>query len=281
MTCTLGTLAARAETTLALTVRTGGAGRLVNIAEATSSTPDPDTGNNRDETTTDVKARPQVDVAIVKRAPKRARVGETFRYELRIRNAGPSPAADVVAHDELPQALRLVSAAAPCTATGSTVTCRLGKLKAGAKRALAVRVVATAPGRVTNRATVTTSVDDSKKSNDSDRATTRVAKAPGPLLTLDPPLGAPGFATLAIGTGFPANASVELQWRPGLGVPVRVRTDGNGAFRAHVLVMTHDRLGRRKLIARPRGRTPSFEGVSAKFLVVPATVQPSSFVVRG
>jgi hypothetical protein len=123
-------------------------------------------------------------------------------------------------------------------------------------------------------------VKDRKKSNDSDRVTTRVTKAPGPLLTLDPPLGAPGFATLAIGTGFPASASVELQWRPGLGVPVRVRTDGNGAFRTHVLVIPHDRLGRRKLMARPRGAA-SFAPVSARFLVVPATVQPSAFVVRG
>ncbi len=279
VTCTLGTLAAKAETTLDVVVSARKAGRVVNSAEASSTTADPQDANNRDEATTEVKAN--ADVSIVKRAPRRALVGETFRYELRVRNAGPGPAEKVVVRDELPDALNLVSAGSPCTARSKVVTCRLGTLKPGKKRAVALAVVATVPGRVANTASAKTATPDDKKSNDSDRATTMVAKGSGPLLTLDPPLGAPGFATLAIGTGFPANARVMLQWRPGLGVPARVRADAKGAFRVHVLVIPHDRLGRRKLVARPRGGGPSFEPISAKFLVVPATVQPSAFVVRG
>ncbi|MGZ8696066.1 MAG: hypothetical protein ACXWZ1_01785 [Gaiellaceae bacterium] len=281
VTCTLGTLAARAEVSLALVVRARAVGKLTNSAEATSTTADPQGGNNRDETTTDVNAAPRADVAVSKRGPRRARVGVSFRYTLEIRNAGPNAAQAVVARDELPAAIRLVKADAPCTASGRVVTCPLGTLKAGDKRTVALAVVPTAPGRVVNAATVETTTDDGKRSNDSDRTTTTVTRAVSPLLTLDPPLGTPGFATLAIGTGFPANTTVMLRWQPGLGVPVRVRVDANGAFRTHVLVIPHDRIGRRKLVARSQSRSRAFKPVAAKFLVVPPTVQPSAFVVRG
>jgi hypothetical protein len=115
----------------------------------------------------------------------------------------------------------------------------------------------------------------SPPSSTSTSSTTPVQPPPGKLqLDCQPPLGPPGFVTEAVGTGFPANAPVTLAWRPGIG-GAQVVTDAAGSFRVPVLVMHHDALGPRQLVATvggsSRGATPT---VSAPFLVVPATLGP-------
>lgn len=94
-----------------------------------------------------------------------------------------------------------------------------------------------------------------------------------PGLRLTPPVGTPGGAVFATGTGFPAGVAVLLSWQPGLG-SFSVRADNRGRFQLSIPIFPHDRLGERVLVAEfPGGRT----ALSPTFLVVPAPAQPPGF----
>ena len=96
-----------------------------------------------------------------------------------------------------------------------------------------------------------------------------------PVLTLAPPLGPPGFAPVAKGTGFPPNKTFTLRWQPGLGT-TSVRTDDKGTFTRTVLVFTRDGFfGPRVLLVV---ELPAVK--PAPFLLVPASLQPSRFTLR-
>lgn len=102
-----------------------------------------------------------------------------------------------------------------------------------------------------------------------------------PELRLEPPIGPPGFVTLAVGSGFPPNAPVTLAWS--LGITGRPRTplvaEGDGGFRVQVLIFHRDILGPRKLRATPAGEV-AFPDTEADFLVVPGHGQPRDFRIR-
>jgi hypothetical protein len=109
--------------------------------------------------------------------------------------------------------------------------------------------------------------------------TTMVPVPPGTLtLVCLPPLGPPGFVTTAVGAGFPPNVPVTLAWRPGIGGTTAV-SDAAGAFRVPVLILHHDVLGPRELVATVAAAAGSTfargpDSVAAPFLVVPATLGP-------
>lgn len=109
-----------------------------------------------------------------------------------------------------------------------------------------------------------------------------------PSVALDPPIGPPGFVAMAVGTGFPPNASiVDLNWAsPALlsRLNASMKTDQFGSFRYPVLVLYHDLLGPRMLraiVANPFGEgAGSAIEADAPFLVTPGRSQPSDFVLR-
>jgi hypothetical protein len=109
-----------------------------------------------------------------------------------------------------------------------------------------------------------------------------------PAVALDPPIGPPGFVTLAVGTGFPPNASVAfLNWAaPALRSPLprNLKTDGTGSFQVPILVLYHDLLGPRMfqaIVANPFGeRAGSAIEADAPFMVSPGRSQPSDLVLR-
>jgi hypothetical protein len=109
-----------------------------------------------------------------------------------------------------------------------------------------------------------------------------------PSVALDPPIGPPGFVTYAVGTGFPANASIVLlNWgAPALRSPLpkNIKTDRSGAFQIPILVLYHDLLGPRMLqaiVANPFGeRAGSAIEADAPFLVTPGRSQPTDLVLR-
>lgn len=91
---------------------------------------------------------------------------------------------------------------------------------------------------------------------------------PGATLSVSPPIGVPGFVTVARGSGF-SPGPAELSWLPGQGLTqVEVGTDGS--FVVQVLIMPNDRLGRRTLVATGQATTATTE-----FLVVARSVKPS------
>lgn len=126
---------------------------------------------------------------------------------------------------------------------------------------------------------ITPTSSSSTTSTTTTTVTTVLGPGPGPMtLVCEPPLGPPGFVTTAVGTGFPANVPVTLAWRPGIGGTATV-SDAAGGFRVPMLILHHDVLGPRELVATvaaPGGsilaRGP--DTVVAPFLVVPATLGP-------
>ncbi|MEI5672350.1 MULTISPECIES: DUF7507 domain-containing protein [unclassified Nocardioides] len=114
------------------------AGVVKNTATARGNGPDGTAVTGSDSTTTPV-VRAQADLAMTKTVDKAApRVGDTVTYTLKATNKGVGNAEHVVLRDTLPTGVTLVSAQAPCTVAGATVTCELGTLAGGASRAVTV-----------------------------------------------------------------------------------------------------------------------------------------------
>ncbi len=109
-----------------------------------------------------------------------------------------------------------------------------------------------------------------------------------PSVALNPPIGPPGFVTMAVGTGFPANSKiVDLNWsRPSVASPLPkvLTTDANGSFSFPVLILYHDGIGPRTLqaiVPNPFGEQAGAAiEADAPFLVTLGRSQPSDFVLR-
>jgi len=67
-------------------------------------------------------------------------------------------------------------------------------------------------------------------------------------LTITPTAGPTGSVPSVQGTGFTPGATVVLQWRPGIGSTTAV-ADAFGSFTVPLLVMPHDVIGPRKVVA--------------------------------
>jgi hypothetical protein len=95
-----------------------------------------------------------------------------------------------------------------------------------------------------------------------------------PELTIDPPLGRPGFLPTITGQFFPPNRTLRIVWRPGLG-EVTVRSNSRGEFETQMLVLKRDRVGQRRVDVRGLGFA-----VFDRYLVVPGSLQPPDFTNR-
>jgi len=173
--CSLASLAAGASHTFKVTVRVAASaeGTLVNSADVSSDTHDPDPRNNRDEERVEVE--PLADLEIVKRAlSNRVVPGRRIAYELVVTNFGPSTARDVRVSDPLPRGLSFVSASRGCTFADGTVTCTAAELASGSSLTFRVvtRVAASMTANsVTNTATVESPTRDPDRGNNRDRET--------------------------------------------------------------------------------------------------------------
>ncbi|WP_435745934.1 LPXTG cell wall anchor domain-containing protein [Nocardioides sp. SYSU DS0663] len=118
-------------------------GTVVNSAGVSSPSLDPVPANDQD--TADVAVQQLADVSIVKSHVGTARVGATLEFQLRVANAGPSEARQVVVTDRLPEGLDLVSATGPgwtCQVAGDRISCTLGAALAPGAAAPVITVVA-------------------------------------------------------------------------------------------------------------------------------------------
>ena len=108
-------------------------------------------------------------------------------------------------------------------------------------------------------------------------------------VALDPPVGPPGFVTMAVGRGFPPNSSITmLNWgSPDLRSPfpkAPITTRGDGSFQFPVLILYHDELGFRTLRAVVQDANAN-EGnalieADAPFFVTLGRGQPDDLVLR-
>ncbi len=127
---------------------------------------------------------PSANLSVTKTStPDPVRAGEPVSSTITVRNAGPSPASDVVVVDDLPEGLGAVTATATggtCEVAARAVTCRLGTLAVGGTATVTVRATVAAGSlavSVTDLARVTSPTPDPNPSNNTSAATSRVERA--------------------------------------------------------------------------------------------------------
>ena len=114
-------------------------------------------------------------------SPDPVRIGQTLTYKLKVENLGPAGATDPTVRDRLPNQLLLVSATTSrgfCSASGATVTCRLGDMPAiiGKQQVAITAKVQGAPRTIANTATVSSVTDDPAPLNNKHTESTRVIR---------------------------------------------------------------------------------------------------------
>jgi uncharacterized repeat protein (TIGR01451 family)/fimbrial isopeptide formation D2 family protein len=132
---------------------------LTNAVAVRADTIDPNPDNNRDVETTHVATTGTADLSVTKvDLADPVQTGQNITYRVVVTNNGPSGATGVVLTDTLPASVVFVSATptqgAGCTGT-TTLTCELGAIASGGVASVDVVVTTTAPGVVTNSASVT------------------------------------------------------------------------------------------------------------------------------
>jgi uncharacterized repeat protein (TIGR01451 family) len=184
LTCDLGTLAPGATRTVTLdTTVTAAAGSAVqNCANATTTTADPDQGNNSACAQAIVPVPPaRADLAVSKVGPGLLVAGDIARYRITVTNHGPQTARDVVMTDVLAESLTAAGSRL-CAGTGRTISCSIGTLEPGESRSvvLATRVAPDAdPGSVTgNCASAVSAAFDPDQANGHSCAETIVERPP-------------------------------------------------------------------------------------------------------
>ncbi len=178
LTCAIGSVGPAGAVTVSVTgtLAPTFAGTLSNTANATATTPDPNTANNT--ATVSGVAAPSADVSIVKSLTPAVPVpGQQVRFTLAIRNTGPSTANGVTVADQLNTAL--LSAAATTTAGtcsvngGNALACSLGSISPDGT--VTVTVTATLSpsfvGTLSNTATVSSTTPDPTTGNNTSTVT--------------------------------------------------------------------------------------------------------------
>jgi uncharacterized repeat protein (TIGR01451 family) len=116
-------------------------------------------------------------------SPDPVYVGSRLSYDLTVSNTGPDPATGVTVTIVLPRQADILRASGDrgaCSVAGSTATCDLAIMEAGAVAAINVVVRPTAPGRVTSVAEAQASgAPDANPADNSARVVTRVRLHPG------------------------------------------------------------------------------------------------------
>lgn len=188
VTCSIATLAAGASATFTLTVHTTASvsGGMVNTANVSSTTSDPNPANNSASAATNLLT---ADVAITKNgSPATVAAGSNVTWTIVVTNNGPDAASNVTMTDALPANTTFVSlnqsgAAFNCTppAVGAngTVTCSAATLANGATTTftLVAKTDPTTPaGTLSNTANVTsTSPLDPTPGNNTATSQTTIA----------------------------------------------------------------------------------------------------------
>ncbi len=184
VTCTLaGPLAADpaqavagdAIVTIDVDVASSVTGAVINTASVSSTTRDPNLGNNSDTDTSTFTA--EADLVIVKSHAAPATAGSQFHWTLAVRNAGPSDSpGDIVVTDGLPAGTTFVSATGAgwtCDELAGQLTCtRTATLAAGASAGDIDLVVlidpSAAPATMINTAGVDGPLTDPDPGNNTD-----------------------------------------------------------------------------------------------------------------
>jgi uncharacterized repeat protein (TIGR01451 family) len=221
VTCThSAAITGGSETTVTLTVLLASdvlPQSITNTASVSSTTPDPNAGNNSGSTTD--SSTTSADLSITKTGAGPFTAGDDGVYQLGVSNAGPSDAQEpIVVRDTLPSGEAYVGATGTgwdCSAAEQVVTCTDGTdLVAGTPAATIDLTVAISPSlesaSVTNTASVSSQTSDPNSTNDSASATTTVDTSADLSITKthtgDFDAGADGTYTLTVTNNGPSDA---------------------------------------------------------------------------
>jgi len=217
----------------------------------TSTSDDSDQSNNEDSepfhiTSVDVS----VDVRLVSEAPplnaSSGWVGGERRARIDVRNAGPDPADGVALALSLPTDQMTSLSSDPCL-SGIGPRCVIGALAKDEVRTFEVPVRMLKPGTALISAEAATTSTDSNPSNDNDAVSVRILQ---PTIRLLPAVARPGMVPMAFGENMPPGTNVKLRWDMGITTfqgPFRVAADGT--MRTPLLIVRHDLLGSRAILA--------------------------------
>jgi uncharacterized repeat protein (TIGR01451 family) len=180
VSCALGALAPGASATVAVVVTPTALGTLFNSASVRSPTNDPIGENNTATTTITVSPATAAEVVVDKVAiPESVMVGESLTYLITVTNQGPATATDVELTETLPASVTLSSVTpsqGSCSALqDNRVTCALGSLAPRTNATVTLSVTPTAPERLTNTASVTSTAADPNGANNTLTRTTTVS----------------------------------------------------------------------------------------------------------
>lgn len=280
--CTLPTLASGSSLDYVVTLRHDAVTAGTAEGTVTSATRETDPSDNTASATYEVAGvePPVADVAVtVSLDEPVGYVGGTREATYVVENHGPSPAAAVSLDRALPpgvtsSALTPVGAAPPCP----TDPCSLGTLPAGSPITYRATLTTGAAGAGAVRATVATATADPVAPNDTDAALLSVLQ---PRVSVLPGVARPGKVVLVFGESMPPGSRVRLGWNHGIIVdPGPFTVDADGTLTQPVLLVRHDRLGERRIIAS--STTAEFTPVGGRMLVTyPLMVNAGTFSDRG
>ncbi|MGW2562466.1 DUF11 domain-containing protein [Streptomyces sp. NPDC001514] len=174
LTCVGDDLPAGSSQTITITGTAGpGLTSLRNAATVTGTEPDPDPGNNVDWITS---PRNRADLEIRKTGPASVEEGDEVTYRIRVTNRGPHASTGYTITDELPAELEDAATSSPgCSISGTTLTCTVTGLAAGASRTVTVTGTAAEGAKsLTDWATVVGRDIDPDPDNNVYSLTTRV-----------------------------------------------------------------------------------------------------------
>ena len=179
--CSLGDLAvgASAAYTVTVQVNAGASGTLTNTAVVSSSTPDPDTGNNTATEPTSVGAAADLRITKVSNT-QYVQGGGTVVYTLQVFNDGPSDAQAVVVRDNLPAGLSFVSTSGCNNDPAGVPDCELGDIPVGGNRSYTIQAAVDPDhsGPLVNTASTSSNTPDPNPDNNTDAA--RIDASPIP-----------------------------------------------------------------------------------------------------
>jgi hypothetical protein len=191
-------------------------------------------------------------------------------------NNGADPLNGVTLTSQFPLTTDVRSATPSKGTCATPASCVIGTLAIGATATVQVHLFPReAIGSEVASTTVTNATGDDDAADNSASATFGVLQ---PTFTINPPLGAPGFVTIATGVNFPPGTTVNFTWDNGItasGSSAVVQPDGT--FSGQILILRKDQLGNRNLTATGLhfGAVPP-----APYLVVARSQQPPRFVGR-
>jgi len=182
VSATFGAVANGGTAVLTIVVTPTVTGQITDSASVVGNETDPVALNNSAMHTTQVNAS-VADLALgMMASPEPVTLGNNLTYTLTVTNAGPDDATGTVLTDTLPSGVTFVSAT-PSQGTfmhsGNTVTANLGGLALNGTATLTIVITPTAPGSVTNMASVTANESDPTPNDNSVSHMTTVNDAPG------------------------------------------------------------------------------------------------------